>query len=219
VTKLDDTTDGLSRYLFLGGTSDTGNLLEVYTQSSRQKEGVSGPFVNLDAPGLAGLYFSSLTPLTPLTPTAQKKFVAIGGVTYGGGKYTVSDKAFVLTVEPGEQPKVTVSAIENAACAGRFFHTASPTFIPGKAVVLGGFTDYQGNAGGQTCMFGINDGKAGFTQLAAGQEHFISRAGHSTQLLDDDTLLIAGGMISKDTLSGDKAGMLEIYAHPWIDLR
>lgn len=216
-TKLEDTTDGLSRILFLGGTTDEQNLLEVYTQSSRQKEGVSGTFLNLETGDLKGLYFGSLTPMTSLIPTAQKKFVAIGGVTYGGGNYTVSDKAYILTVEPGNIVKV--SSITDAKCAGRFFHTTSPSFVPGKAVVLGGFADYQGVAGSETCKIEFIEGQPQFSQLAAGQEPFVARAGHRAQLLRDDTLLVVGGMVGKNTLSGDAAAMFEIYAHPWIPLQ
>jgi len=217
VTKLEDTSEGLSRYLILGGTDDSENVLEVYRQSSRQKEGVSGTFLNMDAAGLDGLYFGSLTPLSALIPTAEKMFVAIGGVTHdGGGAFSMTNSAYLLSVDPDY--KVSVSPIADATCAGRFFHTASQSFVPGRAVLLGGFTDFSGVASGETCMVEAVDGKPKFTQLVAGQEPFVSRAGHRTEVLADDTLLVVGGMVTKDTLSGDTAGMLELYSHPWISI-
>ena len=218
VTKLEDTTTGLSRYLFLGGTDETENLLEVYTQSSRQKEGVSGTFVNLEVAGLTPSYFSTLTPMTPLTPTTQKQFLALGGVKTSGGDFAPMDTAYLVMVDPGSQPKVTIDTIANPACTGRFFHSVNPTFVRGKAIVLGGFADFQGTAGSETCMFEVTDGQGMFHKLSGGFEAFVPRAGHRTQLLPDDTLLVVGGMVSSSTLSGDTAGMMEIYTHPWIDL-
>jgi hypothetical protein len=210
--KLEDTKEGLSRFLFVGGTTDAKNMVEVYTQSSRQSDGVSGVFATLTASGVPALYFPSITALN------NRQFLVLGGVPYSGGKFQApTAEAYLLKI--GANDAVEVKKFATAACSGRFFHSASPTYEGDAAVILGGFKDFTGKAAGDACFFRLADvDKEPFSALAAGQKPFLSRAGHRVEGLIDDTLLVVGGMTGRDTLSGSHPGMIEVYAPPTLKL-
>lgn len=203
VEKFEDTKEGLSRYLFVGG-NDKKDVVEIYTQSSQQKEGVSGVFTEVSAPGLPPLYFPTVTRLE------GKRFLVTGGVGISSGKLTKpSGKAYLL--EPTGTNSFTVTPIESD-CAMRFFHTATATYEGDKVTLLGGFTDFSGEARASTCIFDLKSKT--FSTLAENQEAFLTRAGHIAEPLLDDTILVAGGFVTRNTLTETAPGFLELYVSP-----
>ena len=213
VAKLEDTKEGLSRYLIVGGTTDTTAAIEVYTQSSAQKEGVSGVFKVLDAGGnFPALYFPTVTKLK--ADGAKKRFLVVGGATVASGKLAApASNAYVLSIDATDHVTTTVIPTD---CSARFFHTASANYEATKVTVLGGFKDLGGTANGDTCFFDLATSKWG--GLASGKEAFLTRGGHAAEMLSDDTLLLVGGMVTSDTLATDGAGFLELYAPTTIKL-
>jgi hypothetical protein len=223
VAKLEDTKEGLSRFLMVGG-NDKKDVVEVYTQSSQQKEGVSGVFKELAATGLPALYFPTVTRLV------QRRFLVTGGAGIASAKLTApSTDAFLLEISTSDVVKVTKIQSD---CAKRFFHTATATYEGDMVTILGGFADLNGEANAQACTFHlyetgpdpadpaktISKFAPGFALLGADQEAFLPRAGQVVEALMDDTLLVAGGIATEDTLATATPGFLEIYASPAIKL-
>ena len=209
MAKLEDTSQGLSRYLVVGGTTDADAVVELFTQSSKQEEGASGAFRSRAVAGLPLLFFPTITPLVEAAD-GSKRFLVAGGAVYQSGALAAPQaKAWVLSVDAAD--KVTAEAID-APCAARFFHKTIGSFEADSAVLLGGYTDFTGVANGGACAFDF--ATRTFTTPAAGQPEFYARAGHAVERLIDDTLLVAGGLVDAPGLSDGSPGLLELYAPP-----
>jgi len=213
VAKLEDTAQGLSRYLFVGGTIETGSVLEVYTQSSQQEAGVSGPFTVLSAKDLPRLYFPSVTPLAQ-SGTGAKRFLVSGGVNYNKGLKDLSEYSYLLTItKEGSSDNVQVDLVDNGACSKRFFHSGLASWNGAVATLVGGFADYSGAAAAPACAF---DTMAG--TMAPIATPIAARAGFAAEVLLDDTLLLAGGIDDRYRLDGSKPMLLEVFTPDVIPL-
>jgi hypothetical protein len=211
VVKLEDTSQGLSRYLIVGGSPVGGDPapesnVEIFTQSSKLEDGAGAAFKQRAVEGLPLLYFPTVTRIQN-GADGSRRFLVVGGVSLKTGALTASPlKGYILNITL--EDVVTVKAL-NSACAARFMHGAVATFDQDAVVVLGGFKDNSGNSNTKTCIY---DDLAGtFKELSSGEEQFLSRAGFGAGILPDDTLFIAGGIVSAGTLESDATGMAEIY--------
>ncbi len=226
IAPLDD-VDGRVRAVFFGGTTDGAAVFEVYTEPSSKE--VAGSFVPLGKGSIAKLPFlASLSPLTEVGAAGDVRFLAAGGVVKDGTRYVAGATAYVVTVSRGDN---VVSLAETKAvetpCAKRFFHAAADTERPGRVTLLGGFTAAAQDPGGMTCFFDVARYDAALTagspldgafwQPSAGEEVFADRAGHGAVRLDDDTVLLVGGMeTTAGALNGDRGALLEVYAPPTV---
>lgn len=209
LVKLEDTSQGLSRYLVVGGTTEPDATVEIFTQSSKQEEGASGAFRARSVANLPQLFFPAVVPLRDAIDkngNTVKQFLVAGGTAAEGGKLKAPvGKAWVLTVSSAD--KVSAEAID-APCAARFFHTATPNTEAYGATLLGGYSDFTGTPKGGACFFDIETKR--FSELASAQADF-PRAGHVVARMIDDTLLVAGGLVDVATFSDGSAGLLELF--------
>lgn len=215
VVKLEDTSQGLSRYLIVGGTTDNDSVVEIFTQSSRSEE-VAGTFKPRDgvASGLPRLFFPSVSRLRDRPDGARRFLVAGGAVWDGTALRAPAGKAWVMTVESND--RISTSEL-NDACLARFMHSASVSFEGDRVTLLGGFGGLGVMSDVPTCFFDLDrhdKGEAPMVALASGQEGFLSRGGHVAERLIDDTLLLVGGIFDAQTLSDSSSGLIELYAPP-----
>ncbi len=228
-----DEVDGRVRAVFFGGTMDSGAVVEVYTEPSSKE--VAGSFVALGKGSIAKLPFlATLSPLTGAGGADEMRFLAAGGVTgekiQDTYRFAVGSTATVVTLSRQDN---RVSLAETRAvetpCAKRFFHAAADTERPGRVTLLGGFTAAAQDPGGMTCFFDVARYDAALTtgspldgafwQPSAGEAVFADRAGHGAVRLDDDTVLLVGGMeTASGALNGDQGALLEVYVPPTVQL-
>lgn len=215
VVKLDETSRGLSRYLIVGGTTNTETNIEIFTQSSKQDEGVGGAFRPRTDAAFPLVYFPTVIRIADDTADTRvhKRFLVVGGSRVVKGvlqasPLTESGKAKMAYVLKVYDDGINVRAVADN-CSGRFSHGAAASFDKTGVVVFGGFTGNSGLSEASTCVFDV--ATLTFTAVPSADEQFLSRAGFATVTLPDDTLFIAGGIISADTLGVDGPGMTEIY--------
>jgi hypothetical protein len=209
LVKLEDTSQGLSRYLVVGGTTAADATVEIFTQSSKQEDGAGAVFRSRAVSGLPLLYFPSVIPLQE-NADGSKPFLVAGGLPWSGTALSVpQSKAWILTVDTAD--KITVEALD-APCAARFLHSATASYDGDGAVLLGGFGDFGGAASGGACFFDL--ATKSFSTPSAGQPQFYARGGHAAERLVDDTLLVVGGLVDPAGLADGSAGLLELYAPP-----
>ncbi len=212
VVKLEDTPQGLSRFLIVGGTTNSDAVVEIYTQSSRQDQGANGAFRSHAVSGLPLLYFPSVTSLPP-SENRDKKFLVVGGAIYNNGKLAEpQSQAWILTVNV--EDNITAEVME-APCASRFFHQAAGSDKSDRAVLMGGYKDFSGAVNGDLC--GFDFGSMTFTTLQDPGPGFGARVGFVLQRLDDDRLLVVGGTRDK-AFQTDPAGVLSLYTPPNLEI-
>ncbi len=228
-----DTVNGRVRAVFFGGTTDGQSVVEVYAEPSSKE--VGGSFARLGKGGVAKLPFlASLVPLSEPSAEGDLRFLAVGGVfgekVQDAYRFAVGTTAYVLTLSrAGNLVALKSTQAVETPCAKRFFHAAAGAVRPGRVTLLGGFTAAAQDPGGLTCFFDVTrydtaqttgaplDGA--FWQPAAGEEVFPDRAGHGAVGLEDDTVLVVGGMeTGAGTLNGDRPALLEVYAPHTIQL-
>ncbi len=208
MVKLDETTQGLSRYLVIGGTTGADANVEIFKQASKPEDGVVGAFQARSASGLPLLFFPTVTPLKQ-DAEGRKRFLVVGGAEYKSARLSAPlAKAWILSVDA--QDKVAVEAIDTP-CAARFLHKTIGSFDADGAVVLGGFTDFGQVANGNACFFDL--ATKTFSMVPQGQPEFFARAANVAERLIDDSLLLAGGLVNVSDLDGTP-GLLELYTPP-----
>jgi hypothetical protein len=220
VEKIEDTQDGLSRYLVLGGTKSDKITAEIYTQSSKQLDGSNGNFseLKISSGTLPLLYFHTLTPLSGTTLTG-KNFLVAGGVVYdakyGKLKLPATEKVRLLTMKAeGNIDTLTVEEIDVPG-SNRYFHSATSPDGE-KVTIIGGFTKLSDTAEGDIFFFDLASRSSSTPVLNT--DVFQKRALHEGIVLSDDTVLLVGGMKSKDTLVSDSKALFEIFCPENIKL-
>ncbi len=191
----------VTQLLFYGGARQ-GEVAELYTSSTGQRDGVGGNFRKLDVQDTPHSFFPTLTPI------GNNRFLLIGGVNFEGASFAAPNQAnaHLLTVRyEGSTPVIDQEAV-GGLTVGRYFHT---TLAPAgnRVVVLGGFTGTD-----LTATDDIRYYKAGTGLIppdSAGK--LTARGGMGAVLLDNDTMLIAGGISAAADLATDQAGTLEVY--------
>lgn len=211
--RLEDTSQGLSRYLLVGGTTQADSVVEIFTQSSRKEE-VSGSFKMRAVSGLPQVYFPTLTRLRDAAD-GSRRFLVAGGATWDGAAMKApAGKAWVLTIDAADG--ITAKEVADP-CLARFMHTASAAFEGDRVTFLGGFGGFGTVSDVPTCFFDLDRfeaNQAAIAPLATGQEPFLSRGGHVAERLIDDTLLVVGGMFDPETLGDASTGLVEVYTPP-----
>jgi hypothetical protein len=208
----------------VGGTTWEDAKVEIYTQSSKQQEGVSGAFLPRTVGTLPYLFFPQVSPIRE-DDDGSKRFLVTGGLEYTGGQVAgIARNAYLLKVDPLDrvtaEPILRDSAPDALkACLSRFMHSATVSHDGLRVTLLGGFSDLSMNSDIPTCFIDMDRLKEGLdpvTVLETGKETFLSRGGHQAERLLDETILLVGGMIDTQTLSNQATGMIELYASPVI---
>ncbi len=214
MVKLEDTSQGLSRLLVVGGTTSGDSVVEIFTQSSGQQAGASGAFRSVAVNGLPTLFFPAVMPVKE-TDKGLKRFLVAGGVKYERGKWVEPvANAWLLTVDSTDKvDTISAQTLDASPCGGMFFHKGSSSFEGDLAVLLGGYRDFSGVAKAGACFFDLATSKFS-TPSALGKPDFFARAGHTVERLIDDTLLVTGGMVDAAGLSDGSTGLLELYTPP-----
>ena len=215
VVKLDETSRGLTRFLIVGGTTNSEAGIEIFTQSSKQDDGVGGAFRPRADDGFPLVYFPTVVRIADDATDAKlhKRFLVVGGARVVKGvlqasPLTDNGKAKMAYILKVYDDGIDVQAVVDN-CTGRFMHGAAASFDRTGVVVFGGFTSNSGLSEAKTCTFDVATLK--FTETPASDEQFLSRGGFAQVTMPDDTLFLAGGMISPDTLGVDGPGMAEVY--------
>lgn len=177
LVKVEDTPQGLSRYLVIGGTPElydgknprVMNIVEIFNQSSKQSENASSAFKALDVKDqLESLYFPSAVRL-PDDLDGSKRFLVAGGLPYEAGLKLgkPKGKAWILTLKTvGSTDTLSVQSLD-APCAARFLGMAIPSFecentgrdvgdVSCVVTFVGGYKDFAGTANADTCFFVLN---------------------------------------------------------------
>lgn len=215
VVKLEDTSQGLSRFLIVGGTTESDSSIEIFTQSSRSEE-VAGTFKARDGAmsGLPRLFFPTVSRLRDRADGARRFLVAGGAAWDGTALRAPAGKGWVMTVEADD--RISTKELSDP-CLARFMHSASVSFEGDRVTLLGGFGGLGVLSDVPTCFFDLDRyerDEAALVGLAVGQEGFLSRGGHVAERLIDDTLLLVGGIFDAQTLSDTSSGLIELYAPP-----
>ncbi len=201
-----------TRLLFVGGSKD--RVVEVYRSSTEQRAGSGGVF-NYPDNGQGDVPRVSFPSLTPL---GDGRFAMIGGVAWNGGGFDgpAANNSWLLTVrEDGARVNVDAQPLPEFR-VGRYFHTAAAP-AGDRLVVLGGFTGTGDLAPTDNIRFldgsgtGADATYTGFKDPPSTEEAFLARGGMGSILLDNDTVLIAGGVASADDMRSDAPGALEVY--------
>ena len=194
-----------TRLLFVGGNTG-GPVAEVYTSSTQQRDGSGGVFREFSLDGVKNVFHHTLTRVAP------DKFLVLGGVAHENGKFQPPDaqNAWLLTLK--FDPKGDVNAIEAAGIPGlgqgRYFHVAGAAGGE-RLTVVGGFT---GNDLATTAdVRHFNAEKRQFEVPTGGEEAFVPRGGMGFVLMDNDTILVAGGIGAATDLGAPETGSLEVY--------
>ena len=238
--RLPDTGRGLSRFLIVGGSTNRESVIEVFTQSSKQEEGVPGVFkirsdaefasLNYDKT-LPKMFFPSVVQIMPdPADIAHERFL----ITYGAFESSKQVKADAYKIGSSTQMAYELRLYEDTSnvskadqkdgvrmvpivgdCARRAMGAMFVSHDRKSVVMFGGVAGNSGVSNLGTCKFDATrttfDKTDAFEKLPAGDKSFLSRAGFAAVSLPDDTIFLAGGMISLDTLDGAGAGMIEVY--------
>ena len=205
----------ITKLLFVGGVVTGNPVAEVYTSSTAQRDGVGGSFVATDIPGPPHSYFQSLTPL------GTGEFALIGGVNWNGSNFEAPSEQnvwflHVTEVEGGHK----VEARQGPGLGvGRYFHAAASP-AGNRLVVVGGFT---GNSLTPTSDVrfletqpiapdaNVLDRYVGLITPPETELPYSARGGMGQTLLDNDTVLLVGGISGVADLQTDQFGAIEVY--------
>ncbi len=194
---------GLPRLLFVGGTTGSSPV-QIYKSSSEQRSGNGGNFLNYNPAGMGKVFHHSLTPM------GDGRFAVIGGVIHDQGSFQPpsADSAWILTVNQkgADDYEMNVQAVGGLG-VGRYFHTAQAP--SGKHLtILGGFTGMNFTAVSEARYY--DEGQGGLVALAQ-DELPVARGGMTSLLMENDTLLLVGGIGDENDLTIDEPGVIEVY--------
>jgi hypothetical protein len=192
----------VTKLLIVGGVTE-GPTVEIYTSSSNQRDGVGGSFINKDVPGPPHSFFHSLTPI------GDNEFMLVGGVAWNGIHFDppADTSSWKLSVND-DSSTVTVTAEGVPGLAfGRYFHAAAAP-DGDRLVVLGGFTSNELEPTSDIRHF---QSDAGWVGAPEDEGAFNARGAMGYILLDNDAILLLGGINAKADLQADEAGALEVY--------
>ena len=193
----------LPHLLFVGGTMGSSRV-QIYKSSSEQRSGNGGNFLNYSPDGLGKVFHHSLTAM------GDGRFAVIGGVIHDQGSFQPpnADSAWILTVDDkgGDEYEMSVQAVGGLG-VGRYFHAAQAP--SGKHLtILGGFTGMNFSAVSEARYY---DEEQGGLVKFADDEPPAARGGMASLLMDNDTMLLVGGINGENDLTIDEPGVIEVY--------
>jgi len=207
MVKIEDTSQGLSRYLVVGGTTFDEAVVEVFTQSSRQQDGASGAFLNRAVAGLPRLYFPGVAPIQE-DAQGNKRFLVAGGAVWNGSTLLPpADQAWLLTIDGAG--KGTVEALNGQPCAARWLHGVMASKEGDQAWLIGGVRDFGGGLAEGACRLDLAAKRLVASDASTGL--LAGRFGAALEVLPDDTLWVAGGVGEAAELDPASAGKVEVY--------
>jgi len=207
MVKIEDTSQGLSRYLVVGGTTFGEAVIEVFTQSSRQQEGASGAFQNRAVANLPLLYFPGVAAIQP-DAQGNKRFLVAGGAVWNGSTLLPpEEQAWLLTLDG--TGKGTVERLEGQPCAARWLHGVASSREGDLAWLVGGVRDFAGALAEGACYLDLAAKRMVATDASIGV--LAGRFGAALETLPDDTLWVAGGVADTTELGPASTGKVEVY--------
>ena len=201
------------KMLFVGGHADTKAKLELYKSNTKQRDQDGGSFVEVEVPDFPAVFFPALTAI------GNNRFVMTGGVNWNGTKFDQpsENNAWLLRVVPIEGGDYVVGNKIGGLGVGRYFHTAQAP-SGNLLTVVGGFTASATNSleptGDVRFLYSTGEDQYELRLPPETESVFATpRGGMASLLLDNDTILMAGGIQGPGDLPLDKdeAGALEIY--------
>ena len=209
----------VTKLIYVGGSRNLGEgQVELYHASSSQRGGSGGSF-NFPDNGFDSTEFVTFPTLTAL---GNGRFAMVGGLRRidTGFEPPSAANAVLLTVtEDGPRTYVEDTPLPGLD-VGRYFHTAAAP-AGDRLVIAGGFSN--GSALEPTASVRLIEivkarskddptVKTSYTGLVGpvSEADFVARGGVGAVLLDNDTLLLAGGISAAADLDGG-AGTLEVY--------
>lgn len=193
-----------SRILFVGGATE-GPIAEIFTSADTEKqlEGTGGGFKPLSVDGPPHSFFQTLTEI------GDRRFIMLGGVGWNGSNFTGTNQAYAWELRIEEKEGVeglVANQISGLSQKPPYFHTAA-SLGGDNFVVMGGFTD---NALGLASDVRFLE-PAGLVPPDA--EHgFDARGGMAHIVLENDSLLLVGGVAKLTDLDSAGLGAFEIYS-------
>lgn len=207
MVKIEDTSQGLSRYLVLGGTTFDEAVLEVFTQSSRQQDGASGAFRSRAVANLPRLFFPGVAPIRE-DAQGNKRFLVAGGAVWNGSTLLPpGDQAWLLTIDG--TGKGTVETLNGQPCAARWLHGVLASKDGDLAWLIGGVRDFGGGLADGACHLDLAAKRLVAADASTGL--LAGRFGAALEVLPDDTLWVAGGVGEAAELDPASAGKVEVY--------
>ena len=191
----------VTKLLFVGGVTE-GSVFEVYRSSTQQKDGVGGSFTSTSVDGPPHTFFQSLTAI------GDQRFVMLGGVNWNGKEFdgTSDQHAWLVSVKDNSGNYELQAEQLAGLGVGRYFHTAAAPG-GGSFVVVGGFENNK-----LSSTSDIRHWQPGVGLVSPPAEGaFSARGAMASVLLDDDTVLMVGGINNIEDLKKDEAGAIEVY--------
>ncbi|GEM_PF-3517516 len=213
ISFIDTTEEGGSRFLIWGG-QDGSTKAEIFREDTQPGNGffdanykVSGDINGKDVPG--SLHFATLTPLGAGTDD-QGRFLSVGGVRFSGGKWQAPSPKDVYLVtlidKPGAAKEIKTKRIAGFPY-GTYMHQASLTDDK-HVLISGGFTSYSKPTNASLVVYDIATNT--FSQPAAAKT-FVKRGAHAAQRLNNDCVLMWGGVSSWKDLESTTQVVADIY--------
>ena len=215
VAELGRTSDGLSKFIFWGGTT-TGSVAEVFTESTQIGEGLfDGDYaVKGDVLGGGGLYFPTLTRITDVVDggATRARFLSAGGVRYDGGasawQAPRADDVYLVTVD--EDDKIINTSRAGSLAVGTFLHGATAV-ADGAVVLTGGMSGFDNTTAGLQVFEQLAAGDAPAIVTPASSAGFVVRGGHGSLRLENDCVLLFGGIEAWPDLTGSGEAVADVY--------
>ncbi len=205
-------TGEMAKLIFVGGGKQ--QPVELYRGSTAQRAGSGGTFSYADN----GYDDTPLAFFPSLTPLGNNRFAMIGGVRWNGSQFEApsASNSVLLTIQEDKTATYVIDDPLPGLNVGRYFHSAAAG-AGDRLAVVGGFTSGTSLEPTDSVRLidivrsGGSNSYTGFTEPKPGELFGVARGGMAATLLDNDTILIAGGIGAVDDLSAEAPGALEVY--------
>ncbi len=188
----------ITKLLVAGGATE-GPVAEIYTSSSTPRDS-GGTWIGHDVgQGPPHSFFQTLTPM------GGNDFMMLGGVNWNSQHFDPpnANHAWKLTVHSDDS--ITSVAVPGLS-TGRYFHAVGAP-AGDRLVVLGGFTSNDLEPTSDVSHLTEN----GWERAPENETPFNARGGLGFALMDNDALLLVGGINAKEDLQTDELGAIEVY--------
>ena len=208
---IDTTSDGGSRYLIWGGQANTVKA-EIFREDSSPGSGIFDATYAVEGAMTkkkGSLFFATLTPLGA-DSEGRWTFLSVGGVRHDGKAWLPPDESdvYLLTLhdEEGKKKRIDTTEIKGLG-AGVFMHKASLTDDK-HVLISGGFSSYDKATTFTLRIYDIE--KKAFVEPPAAAS-FVKRGAHAAVRLNNDCVLMWGGVASWADLEKTTAVASDIY--------
>jgi hypothetical protein len=185
--------DKRATHIFWGGSED-GPYAELYTEASGQVDGTFGVFTPVEF--LDSNSYKKRPYFHTATPLKDRRFLLVGGSLVKSGDLAIPSAGDAFLVDFQSNNKVGISTVEGLD-VGRYFHSAA-SYDADNVVVLGGFSStvqgennlFSTTASDDVRFFNLSSSEFSLPSVDGSP---MARAGHISEPLPDDCLLMVGG--------------------------